>query len=257
MTELFEGKDQEPKVVKNEDGSFVIGSKKYKDIDALLNSKVEADRHIGLLEEEGKENRTMLQQREEELTLLKKLDERLHRETPRREEIDEDLDYERPGQREPQQANLSDPDEIVDKVTKRLEDNATKQRLRDQFDLNKRQVSDAIVEAFAGDEDEAREAFEVYKKSADYDEDIFNSMMLKQPQKLAKEIVASKDPSAVANYGNVPTSRPKSTKNMGDSKGWSYFKKLLNENRRQYYTPEVQQELRANRERLGDRFMKL
>jgi hypothetical protein len=46
MDDLFKGKDKQPEIVKNEDGSYTIGGKHYKDVDALLNKAAHADRHI-------------------------------------------------------------------------------------------------------------------------------------------------------------------------------------------------------------------
>lgn len=261
MTEIFNDKDQEVKVTKNEDGSFQIGDKKYKDVDALLRSKVEADNHIRLVEQESREKNSLLSQREEELKLLKQLDERLQQRPKRESENEEDEnDMWKDSRPREQEQPKFDPDEIADSVYKKIEERTAKERQRDQFEANKQAVSDAIVEAFDGDEDAAREAFQSYKKSEDYDEDIFNSMMLKRPKTLAKLIASSSNPDAIVNFGSTPSKRPAMKTDATGVRGWSHWKELLKseEGRRKYYTPETQQAMRAEKEKVGvDKFMKL
>ncbi len=64
--DLFDQKgDKPPVAVKNEDGSFTIGDKTYKDVDALMESKVHADRHINVLTNEKRVVETELTQAQE------------------------------------------------------------------------------------------------------------------------------------------------------------------------------------------------
>ncbi len=64
--DLFDQKgDKPPVAVKNEDGSFTIGDKTYKDDNALMESKVHADRHINVLTNEKRVVETELTQAQE------------------------------------------------------------------------------------------------------------------------------------------------------------------------------------------------
>ena len=67
--DIFDDKSEDnstdEQIIKNEDGSFIVGGKQFVDVDALINSKVHADKHISTLLNEKKTVESKLEKSEE------------------------------------------------------------------------------------------------------------------------------------------------------------------------------------------------
>lgn len=185
------GKDKdnqagEVKAIKNEDGSYTVGDKHYKDEETLLQSRIHADKHIDTLQQELKALREQAKQTEATKGVMEKL---LSEITVlkagggggRGNQDDNQDDPNDAGKRNQQPQDI---DKLIDqKVQERLQsvnDKMTEAERKSKF-------KEALIDEF-GSKDAAKAALDKYSQLEGFDEDIFAISWAKNPNGMAKQI---------------------------------------------------------------------
>lgn len=250
MTDLFNGVDTNteskkevntPEVNKNEDGSIVIGDKFYKDVDALINSKVASDEHINLIQNENKvhkeEINTLRTDSKSANELGMNLEERIKQ--LKKSSGNDDLEPEYDVNDHKQSPPAFDREAIIKDIKSELQQDQTKQI---ELMENTRRIERQLVEDY-GNEDLARKAFKAYKDSDIYDQDVVDSYTRTKPESLVK-LIETVAPVKVVSFGKTPTIRRSSNTSITNIKGWSHYKKIMIEQPNKYKSVELQRELK-------------
>ena len=266
--ELYE---KGPTVIKmNEDGSVQIGETFYKTVDDALQGKLKADEHINIIQVENKElrdkNTELLEKQGGAMSsLLERMDERKKRQEEAVHVNDEGYQYE---EFEQTPAKSSNPNTLtggqVEEITqstvqKMLNDQEQERLVKDiegKFDDNRQIIRKQLTERL-GSEEEASAAWQTYKQSPAFDEEIYKLQVLKRPEELLDRIappkqtgqqstdfrtVSSMPGGTTIAPGQVPASKPQKR---------SYYSKMMLEKERDYWKPETQIRMKADLAALG------
>ena len=243
------------KVTKNEDGSFSLNGKHYKDVDALLEAKIKADEHIDIIQGENKalfeQNRSLAAQAE----LIQSLQNRLDtwskpQEQPKQQQQQQEGEFH---QRQQQSQQPSRP--ALDPQYTKLQDEV--EGLKKTLSQGTRAAQEEKIKtqlvAELGKEGAIR-AWNQFKSSSEFEESQYVQDVLKRPNTV---FAAIKGFASQAQSGYTPSggNRPGNQGGSQGAKPWSHYKQLMLTDPKRYKTPEIARQMRADKAALGDRFM--
>lgn len=195
MDDLFEkdknsqGEEEKPVVIKNEDGSFIINGKHYKDVDAVLESKVHADKHIDTVLSEKRQLEARMKESnspDDEIKSLSAKIDALLQSKKRDSFFEDDEESDQVSDKNKTQTQNVDLDAIrglINEAVKPLNDHITQiqqQTLRERFE--------GPLKAKYG-EDKVREAVGKFQSETGLDADTIKTMISSNPEKVAELVV--------------------------------------------------------------------
>lgn len=211
---------------------------KWSDPEVIAKGKYESDKYIGDLERQLSEMREDLSKNEYAKTLLETLQGKAG-----------DTASPKPEEKQGSTAEANTTNDASD-LESLVEEAIRKREAQQTASQNLKQVDDTLQEAYG------TEAASIVKQKASE-----LGMSLERLQEIASE-----SPTAfIRLIGEAKVSEkvatPKSsvntqsdTFNKSGEKNWEYYQNLRRTNSKQYYSPKVQNQLMADRQRLGDRF---
>lgn len=239
------------KVTKNEDGSFTLNGKHYKDVDALLEAKIKADEHIDIIQGENKalfeQNRSLAAQAE----LIQSLQNRLDTWSAK----PQDVPKQQEGEFHRQQPQQSPVKAALDPQYTRLQEEV--EGLKKSLSQGTRAAQEDKIKgqlvAELGKEGAIR-AWNQFRSSSEFDESQYIQDVLKRPNTVLAAIkgFSSQAPSGYAPSGG---NRPGNQGGNQGAKPWSFYKNLMLTDPKRYKTVEIARQMRADKAALGDRFM--
>lgn len=231
-----------------EENEFVVGTKKYKDVDELLKSRFEADKHIDTILKEKRELERKFHNYEGELETYKRLVDKLgHRSRSREVDYDdiEDDDNDAPDMfvdkkrnNRPKDTQTVDIDAKVDEKLRPLQERFEQYRTEAEF-------KDAMLDVFKT-KAEASRAFEAYQQNPAVSAEVFNSMSPKERARIVKAFTASNDAKDDVTFSGQHGSRPLNSKRKSFD-----FDKFRQDLKRGKLTPQQIQEANEYVERHG------
>jgi hypothetical protein len=242
MTEMFGDNDQQPKVeIKvNEDGSFVVGDKFFKDAHALAEAKAHADAHIKQIQNENKVFRDKVDGARSTEELFAEFERKI---TPHRETQVEQQEQ----HRETQAIDQEKLEELINqKVQERIagiKNDSDIQTKAQALAQNAKKVRETLIREL-GSEQEARQAWEAYKASPGFDSALAEQQMFKTPEDLATVVLARVGKPKLVDFSNTKPDLRTEARSPVTQPGWSHYKKLMLETPKEYYSPKVQVELK-------------
>jgi len=213
---------------------------KWSDPEVIAKGKIEADNYIKQLEEQLKEMRTDLDKQDYSAQLLQQLQGKAPESTT------EPVVSNNEGGTNSENTTPDVSDDVLKSlVEKTLTERETANTKQQNVDL----VTQQMTETYG------TEATKVVEEKA-------KALGLSQSR---MEELASESPSAFLALIGEPPMKPQATMTRGSvntgalgqassERDFSYYQKMRRENRNQYYTPKVQQQLMEDRMRLGERF---
>lgn len=256
MTEELFDKEQ-PTVKVLDDGKIVVGDNQYNTPEDVYQGKLKADEHIAIIQAENKELKDQLQENKTQDTTLNSILERLDKEDKSQLE-----DYEDTSGGEYKQGNDSVDPAAIKRMVKEESLNLyqeEQQRLKKEETIevikkNQDKIKNALIER-TGSPQEAKEAWDRYKNSTSYNEQIYQLQVIQTPDALVDAIAPVQSPNQkVVNFNgvNIPRSNHQSSsKNAGGPKPRSYYAKMMKEDSRKYWTPENQIQMKQDMASMG------
>ncbi len=248
------------------DGSVIVGETTYKSAEEVFKGKLAADNHITVIEAENRELRETLEEsRKKDNTAMETLMENVERLQMKKEDEGQGEEEYKYTEGEPGETNTSktkmtrgDLQAMIRKEAAALinqERHVTSENsLKDLLATNKDTVKQALIEK-VGSEDEAKAVYKRYTDSTEYDDEIHTLQLRKNPADLLKAIL-DKGQATIVNFGSGMSQGGRSSPlggSVDDNKPRprSYYAKMMKENERKYYTPEVQAKMKRDAETLG------
>lgn len=222
----------QPDIVENEDGSIMVGGKKYENWMEVAKGKLHADTFIETLKTEKHSVEERLGKLDSQGTMLQNIEERLknlpisslQNDINDRDELESGKDKNDKGGDRP------------DPKFKELEDQILTIRQEQLVKEKQEKLKEALIDMFGGKE-QAKVAWDKYQGSTVYDEDIAKEFAIKDPVKLANlvkltvgENVQAPKPGApkAANVRSMPASAASSLKGGGEEYA-KLYKKMKNQ----------------------------
>lgn len=247
--------DDTPKYKINEDGSVEVGGKKYKDVEAVIEGKLHADSHIDKIIKEKRELEASFKEIQNQKSMLEALNNKIDSFSKSSSRINDDYDdddedenylkgFDKPKQRKSRSrdsgGDVSDNNSI--KKIEDLENQLNQMKKEQSLKEAAEKFKDTLIDAYDGDKTKAKEAWNQYKDSEDYDEEDFNNRVVKNPKGLVKYITKTADIQVDTKSNTLPragggvpgvgsSQRPASSSQSGKNKrDFSYWYKKMKNN---------------------------
>lgn len=215
--------------------ALVGEGKKFRDLEALAKSKLESDEFIAELQNENKEMRTLLASSVTEERVAEML---------------KQTNQEGTQANQPETSNQPSVDpESLRKLIRSETSALTKE---EKETANVQSVDSKLQEQFG--QEKAAEFVRTKAKELGVTVDYLQSTAASSPAAFFKLVDFKTDPTtSVQRTAGSQNTQSLVTNNTGE-KNWRYYSKLRKEDKRRYYSPEVQREILDSKHTLGTRF---
>lgn len=206
-TSKSDDNNSQPEIYQDDDGAIYVGGKRFESVEELAKGKLHADKHIDTLTGENKQ----LRDSTKELERLKTIEERMQKWEEQFAssnsndgvddgDDDDDLweqnrDGRQPKKRQKQSSKDTNNEQTVtqediDKLVQQRVDNAVKELTQKQYkDQQVSKFKQKLIDHFEGDKTKAQQALQKYEEANDYDAELFEFTLYKNPNKAAKDVL--------------------------------------------------------------------